>query len=113
VQDGNRSQRSVGPVAGFLAGAPAHFLSEAWDAEDPPTDLQWRWEFAALESLGGAPDPTPAVPNPAPVAGTLAADVTFPTGPDRYYRVSFQATDSSGLTNSTSIEIAVRGEVIE
>jgi hypothetical protein len=106
--------QSYGPlVGGVLAGSPAHFLADAWDAEDPPTALQWRWEFAALDGLGGPPDPTPPVPNPAPVTGSLAADVTFPTGPDRYYRVTFKATDAGGLTSSASIEIAVRGEVIQ
>lgn len=105
---------SNGPlVGGFLAGSPAHFLAEAWDTEDPPPNLQLRWEFVALEGLGGAPDPTPPVPNPAPVTGTLAPDVTFPVGPDAYYRVTFKATDSGGLTSSESIEIAVRAEVIE
>jgi hypothetical protein len=101
------------PVGGALAGAPAHFLAEAWDAEDPPSELQLRWEFVRLQGLGGAPDPNPPVPNPAPVLGSLAADATFPLGPDGYYRVIFEATDSGGLTSSDSIEIAVRAEVIE
>lgn len=99
---------NAGWVGGALAGFPAHFVADASDVEDPPNNLQLRWEFVALEGLGGAPDPTPPVPNPAPITGTLAPDVTFATGgPDLFYRISFKATDSGGLSSSESIEIYV------
>jgi hypothetical protein len=100
-------------VAGFFPGIPAHFVATAYDVEDAGADLQLRWEFVALEGLGGAPDPTPAVPNPAPVTGSLAADVTFATaGVDTFYRVTFSATDSGGQTSSDSIEIYVTSSII-
>jgi hypothetical protein len=95
-------------VGGAQAGLQTHFLGDAWDVEDTPSDLQLRWEFTAIESLGGPPDPTPAVPNPAPVTGTLAPAVVFPVGgPEQLYRVTFTATDSGGLSNSESVEIYV------
>jgi hypothetical protein len=61
--------------------------------------------------MGGAPDPTPPSPNPAPVTETLAPDVTFPVG-DKFYRVTFTATDSGGHSNSESIEVYVTAGVI-
>jgi hypothetical protein len=97
---------NAGWVGGALAGFPAHFVADASDVEDPPNTLQFRWEFVALQGLGGAPHPTPPVPNPAPITGTLAPDVTFATGgPDLFYRITFTATDSGGLSSSESIEI--------
>lgn len=100
-------------VGGATAGFPAHYVADAWDVEDPPSNLQLRWEFVALEGMGGAPNPTPPVPNPAPITATLAPDVIFPTGgPDLFYRVTFSATDSGGLTSSESIEVYVSASVI-
>jgi hypothetical protein len=101
------------PFGGALAGAPTTFRADAWDAEDAPTALQLRWKFVALQGLGGSPHSSPPWPNPDDVIDTLAPDVTFPVGPDAFYRVTFTATDSGGLTSSDSIEIAVRAEVIE
>jgi hypothetical protein len=98
-------------VGGATVGFVAHYVGDAWDVEDPPGDLQLRWEFVALEGMGGAVDPTPPSPNPPPVTGTLAPDVTFPVG-DKFYRVIFTATDSGGLSNSESIEVYVTAGVI-
>jgi hypothetical protein len=113
IREPDRTAVMPGPVvAVFFAGIPAHFAATAYDVEDAGADLQLRWEFIALEGPGGAPDPTPPVPNPAPVTGTLAPDVTFPVGPSLYYRVVFSATDSGGQTSSDSIEIWVTANVI-
>jgi hypothetical protein len=98
-------------VGGATVGFVAHYVGDAWDVEDPPNQLQLRWEFVALQAMGGAPDPNPAAPNPAPVAGTLAPDVVFPVG-DKFYRVTLTATDSGGLSNSESIEVYVTANVI-
>lgn len=91
-----------------IAGEANAFQAIALDAEDMPPDLDTRWTFEALEGLGGAPDPTPPVPNPAPITDTLAPAVTFTaaTG-DVYYRVTFEAADSGGLTSSDSVQILV------
>jgi hypothetical protein len=95
-------------VSGAMAGFPMHFLGDAWDSEDLPGDLQLRWEFVAILGVGGPPDPSPPVPNPAPVTGTLAPTVVFSAGPaDMNYRVTFTATDSGGLSRSESVEIFV------
>jgi hypothetical protein len=98
-------------VGGATLGLTAHYVANAWDVEDPPNQLQLRWEFVALQAMGGAPDPSPAAPNPAPITGTLAPDVVFPVG-DKFYRVTFTATDSGGLSNSESIEVYVTAGVI-
>jgi hypothetical protein len=98
-------------VGGATVGFTAHYVADAWDVEDPPNQLQLRWEFVALQAMGGAPDPNPPSPNPAPVTGTLAPDVVFPVG-DKFYRVIFTATDSGGLSNSESIEVYVTAGVI-
>jgi hypothetical protein len=90
---------------------PAHFVADAWDVEDPLDQLQLRWEFVALQDTGGAPDPAPTAPNPAPVTGTLAPDVHFPVA-SKFYRVTFTATDSGGLSNSESFEVYVSAGVI-
>jgi len=114
IREPDRTAIIPGPlVAGFFAGLPAHFVATAYDVEDGGADLALRWEFVALDGPGGAPDPTPPVPNPAPISGTLAADVTFTTaGPDLFYRVIFSATDSGGQTSSDSIEIYVTSNII-
>jgi hypothetical protein len=104
---------SIGPLAGSaFSGEPMHLLATAWDVEDAPSDLEVTWEFVALEGLGGAPDPTPPVPNPAPITGALAPDVTFSVVGDLYYRITFTATDSGGLSSSDSIEILTTSNVI-
>lgn len=91
-----------------IAGEASPFLATALDAEDMPPDLDTRWTFAALDGPGGAPDPTPPVPNPAPVTDTLAPAVTFTAAPNgAYYRATFEATDSGGLTSSDSVDIFV------
>ncbi|MGH9464112.1 MAG: hypothetical protein ACRD0X_00595 [Thermoanaerobaculia bacterium] len=92
----------------MIAGEANAFLATALDAEDMPPDLETRWTFEALEGLGGAPDPTPPVPNPAPVTDTLAPAVTFTAAAGGvYYRVTFEATDSGGLISSDSVQISV------
>ena len=98
-------------VGGAHVDFPAHFVADAWDVEDPLDQLQLRWEFVALQDTGGAPDPAPAAPNPAPVTGTLAPDVLFPVA-SKFYRVTFTATDSGGLSNSESFEVYVSAGVI-
>jgi hypothetical protein len=98
-------------IGGATVGFPAHFIADAWDAEDPPSSLQLRWEFSALESLGGPVDPTPPAPNPAPITGTLAPDVNF-GGANTFYRVTFTATDGNGQSSSESVEIYVLGGII-
>jgi hypothetical protein len=113
IRQPNRLVVNGPPFGAVLAGEPTTFVADAWDAEDPPAALQVRWEFVALQGLGGSPDPSPPVPNPTEITGTLSPMVTFPVGPDAFYRVTFTATDSGGLTSSDSIEIAVRAEVIE
>src|SRR4029453_15076940 len=75
-------------VGGATVGFTAHYVADAWDVEDPPNQLQLRWEFVALQAMGGAPDPNPPLPNPAPITGTFAPDVVFPVG-DKFYRVIF------------------------
>jgi hypothetical protein len=98
-------------IGGAHVDFPAHFVADAWDVEDPADQLQLRWEFVALLAMGGAPDPAPAAANPAPVTGTLAPDVLFPLV-NTFYRVTFTATDSGGLSNSESFEVYVSGGVI-
>jgi hypothetical protein len=112
IRQPDRLLSSRPPAGGAVAGVPTQLVAAAWDAEHAVADLQLRWEFVALDGLGGAPDPTPPAPNPPPVVGTLAAGVTFPA-PELYYRVTFQATDTGGLASSDSVEIRVVGEVIE
>ncbi len=107
------TQSSGTVVGGAYSGEPKHLRAIAWDAEDAPEDLDLRWEFAALEGLGGPPDPTPPVPNPAPILGTLAADVTFDVVGDLYYRITFSATDSGGAASSESVEIKATSTIIE
>ena len=93
----------------LIAGQQSHFVAEASDVESAGPDLQVRWEFTALQGPGGSPHPAPPVPNPPPVTGTLATDVTFPVAPSDslYYRVTFTATDAGGVSSSDSIEIWV------
>lgn len=100
------------PVAGFFAPQPAHFLARAFDVEDPVSELELTWELVAIDGPGGAPIPSPPVPNPAPVTGTLAPEVLFSPGTSSLYRVTFRATDRGGLTSSDSIEIFVIPNVI-
>ena len=108
IQQPDRRLSPATIAAIFIAGQPSHLLAAASDVESAGPDLQLRWEFAALEGPGGAPDPTPPVPNPAPVTGTLATDVTFPLSPESlYYRVTFTATDAGGISSSDSIEVWV------
>ncbi len=104
----------VFPIAGgALSGEPMHLRAEAWDVEDPPADLAFTWEFVALDGLGGAPDPTAPVPNPEPITGALAPEVTFSVVGDLYYRIVFTATDSEGASSSDSVEIRATSIVIE
>ncbi len=99
IREPNRLE-SIGQLAGGAAsGLPFHLLATAGDVEDAPGDLETTWEFVALEGLGGAPDPTPPVPNPAPITGDLAPDVTFSVVGDVYYRITFTATDSGGASS--------------
>jgi len=114
IREPDRLVSIPGPVvASFFPGMPAHFAATAYDVEDAGPDLQLRWEFIALEGPGGAPDPTPPVPNPAPVTGSLTADVIFSAGGgSTFYRVIFSATDSGGQTSSDSIEIFVTSSII-
>lgn len=100
------------PVAGFFAPQPAHFLARAFDVEDPVSELELTWELVAIDGPGGAPIPSPPVPNPAPVTGTLAPEVLFSPGASSLYRVTFRATDRGGLTSTDSIEIFVIPNVI-
>ena len=100
------------PVASYFTGLPANFLAAASDVEDALPDLELKWEFVALTGPGGGADPAPAVPNPAPVTGSLAAEVVFPIGTSGFYRATFQATDRGGLTTSESVEIFVQGAVL-
>ncbi len=109
IRQPDRLQSSQPQLAWIVfAGEASPFLATALDAEDMPPDLDIRWTFAALDGPGGAPDPTPPVPNPAPVTDTLAPAVTFTAATnDVYYRVTFEATDSGGLTSSDSVGILV------
>jgi hypothetical protein len=109
IQEPDRRLTSGPVVAIFIAGQATNLLAAASDVESAGPDLQLRWEFVALEGPGGAPDPTPPVPNPAAVTGTLAAQVTFPLSPSGslYYRVIFTATDAGGASSSDSIEVWV------
>jgi hypothetical protein len=108
IQEPDRRASNAAIAAIFIAGQPSHLVAAASDVESAGPDLQLRWEFAALQGPGGAPDPAPPVPNPAPVTGTLATDVTFPLAPSSlYYRVTFTATDAGGLSTSDSIEVWV------
>ncbi len=109
IQQPDRRLSPLTIAAIFIAGQPSHLLAAASDVESAGPDLQLRWEFAALEGPGGAPDPTPPVPNPPPVTGTLATAVTFPVAPSEslYYRVTFTATDAGGISTSDSIEVWV------
>lgn len=99
-------------VRGYSAGETAHFVASAADLEDAPGDLELRWTFVALTGPGGAVDPSPPVPNPPPVTGSLTADVAFGVTGTAFYRVVFEATDSAGQTTGDSIEIYVTSIII-
>jgi hypothetical protein len=99
-------------VRGYFPTDTAHFVASAFDLEDSPGDLQLRWTFTALTGPDGTPDPSPSIPNPAPVTGSLTADVPFPVTATTFYRVTFEATDSAGNTSTDSVEIFVNSSVI-
>jgi hypothetical protein len=98
-------------IGGATVGFPSHFIADATDVEDPQNSLQLRWEFTAILGVGGPPMIPPPAPNPAPITNTLAPDVVF-NGANTFYRVTFTATDSGGLSSSESVEIHVIGGVI-
>ena len=99
-------------VRGYAFTETAHFVASAFDVEDAAGDLDLTWKFIALTGLDGSPDPSPPVPNPAPVTGSLTADVDFPPGGTIFYRVEFEATDSAGQTSRDSIQIYVTSNII-
>ncbi|MEZ5332189.1 MAG: hypothetical protein R2991_09100 [Thermoanaerobaculia bacterium] len=105
--------QSIGPLAGGAgSGIPFQLLATVADVEDAPSDLQLEWTFVALDGPGGNPDPSPAVPNPAPITGTLAPEVTFSVVGTVYYRITFTATDTGGQSASDSVEILATSIVI-
>ena len=101
-----------GPVDdGAFAGTPTTFTATASDAESDPAAMPLRWEFTLLRD-DGTPDPTPPLPNPPAVTGTLAPTIAFPAVHGRVYRVTITATDAGGLSASDSVLIMVTSQVI-
>ena len=54
----------------------------------------------------------PPVPDPAPISGTLAPEVSFDPSANSFYRVTLRVTDSGGLTSTDSIEIYTQSSPI-
>lgn len=94
------------------AGVPVSWEASAADLEDPLEDLDLRWEFVAL-AASGRPDPNPRVPNPAPVRGELATEVTFANVGNVAYRGTFTARDTAGAESSASVDVFVLAEPVQ
>lgn len=105
IRDPDRTLVDGSPVAGLYSFEPASFVGTAFDAEDPPADLQVVWEVVAISGPGGPPLATPPVPNPAPIVGTLAPVVHFHPQAEGLYRVILRVTDRGGVTSADSIEV--------
>lgn len=105
IRQPDRTQIDGTLVKTFFSFEPASFVGTAFDVEDSLADLTIVWEVVAIPGPGGAPLPSPPVPNPAPVTGTLAPVVTFNASSNGFYRVTLKVTDQGGATSTDSIEI--------
>ena len=104
---------SVGDVvATFFSVQPAPFVGTAFDAEDTLADLNVVWEVVAISGPGGTVLPSPPVPNPAPITGTLAPVFQFNTSANGFYRVTLKATDQGGASSTDTIDIFVSASII-
>jgi hypothetical protein len=112
IRQPDRLQVNGSPVAGFFSFQPASFVGTAFDREDAEGDLDVVWEFVAISGVGGAEIASPPVPNPAPIAGTLAPVVSFDPNANSFYRVTLRVTDSGGKTSSDSIEVYLQSSPI-
>ena len=91
----------------FTAGQPVTFAGSATDPEDgalAPANLTWTVSYftAGLDR--------PAVPETSGIAGgTFTPETTTPyLNTDVFYRVTLTATDSSGLSRTTSVDVLPR-----
>lgn len=112
IRQPDRLQVNGAPVAGYFSFQPASFLGTAFDVEDPLSDLDIVWELVAITGVGGGAIPSPPVPNPAPISGTLAPEFHFDPGANGFYRLTLRATDRGGLTSADAVEIYAQSSPI-
>ncbi|MBZ0089962.1 MAG: hypothetical protein K8H90_06250 [Thermoanaerobaculia bacterium] len=112
IRQPDRLQVNGSPVAGYFSFQPASFLGTAFDVEDPLSELDIVWELVAITGVGGGPVPSPPVPNPAPISGTLAPEFHFHPSANGFYRLTLRATDRGGRTSADSVEIYAQSSPI-
>ncbi|GIV32050.1 MAG: hypothetical protein KatS3mg030_352 [Saprospiraceae bacterium] len=95
----------LSPIDGsrYAAGDTIFFQGMATDAEEgtiPPHRLFWRIDFHHDDHTHPALSPTPGI-----LSGSFVVPRVDETDPDTWYRIYLTATDSSGLSSTTTAEV--------